>query len=238
MSNVNMWEIEDSFYSDNIQVICGVDEAGRGPLAGPVCAAAVILPKDLEIPGLTDSKKLTDKKRRELFPLIQEQAVAYGIGFATEHEIDEINILQATFLAMQRALDQLKVRPDLALIDGNREKDFGLLVKTVVKGDSLSANIAAASVLAKVTRDNLMMEFSEKYPEYGFEIHKGYGTKAHYAALREFGPSPIHRMTFLKKFYGNQKTYRCLGRSIGCGIPERKALFDHRQWLSQPFWRD
>jgi len=204
MSNVNMWEIEDSFYSDNIQVICGVDEAGRGPLAGPVCAAAVILPKDLEIPGLTDSKKLTDKKRRELFPLIQEQAVAYGIGFATEHEIDEINILQATFLAMQRALDQLKVRPDLALIDGNREKDFGLLVKTVVKGDSLSANIAAASVLAKVTRDNLMMEFSEKYPEYGFEIHKGYGTKAHYAALREFGPSPIHRMTFLKKFYGNQ----------------------------------
>jgi len=204
VSNVNMWEIEDSFYSDNIQVICGVDEAGRGPLAGPVCAAAVILPKDLEIPGLTDSKKLTDKKRRELFPLIQEQAVAYGIGFATEHEIDEINILQATFLAMQRALDQLKVRPDLALIDGNREKDFGLLVKTVVKGDSLSANIAAASVLAKVTRDNLMMEFSEKYPEYGFEIHKGYGTKAHYAALREFGPSPIHRMTFLKKFYGNQ----------------------------------
>lgn len=204
MSKVNMWEIEDSFYSGDIQVICGVDEAGRGPLAGPVCAAAVILPKHLELPGLTDSKKLTDKKRRELFPMIQEQAIAYGIGFATEQEIDEINILQATFLAMQRAMDQLPVKPDLALIDGNREKDFGIPVKTVVKGDSLSANIAAASILAKVTRDNLMVEMAEKYPQYSFEIHKGYGTKAHYAALREFGASPIHRMTFLKKFYGNQ----------------------------------
>ena len=204
MSNVNMWEIENSFYSEEIRVICGVDEAGRGPLAGPVCAAAVILPKDLELPGLTDSKKLTDKKRRELFPLIQEQAVAYGIGFASEQEIDEINILQATFLAMQRALDQLTVKPDLALIDGNREKDFGVPVKTVVKGDSLSANIAAASILAKVSRDNLMQEMAVTYPQYGFEIHKGYGTKAHYAALREFGPSPIHRMTFLKKFYGEK----------------------------------
>lgn len=204
MSNVNMWEIENSFYSEKIRVICGVDEAGRGPLAGPVCAAAVILPKDLELPGLTDSKKLTDRKRRELFPLIQEHAVAYGIGFATEQEIDEINILQATFLAMQRALDQLAVTPDLALIDGNREKNFGIPVKTVIKGDSLSANIAAASILAKVSRDNLMVELAETYPQYGFEIHKGYGTKAHYAALREFGPSPIHRMTFLKKFYGEQ----------------------------------
>ena len=204
MSNVTMWEIENSCYCEEIQVICGVDEAGRGPLAGPVCAAAVILPKDLELPGLTDSKKLTDKKRRELFPLIQEQAIAYGIGLATEQEIDEINILQATFLAMQRALDQLAVKPDLALIDGNRQKDFGLPVKTVVKGDSLSANIAAASILAKVTRDNLMVEMAETYPQYGFEIHKGYGTKAHYAALREHGASPIHRMTFLKKFYGNQ----------------------------------
>lgn len=204
MSNVNMWEIENSFYSEKISVICGVDEAGRGPLAGPVCAATVILPKDLELPGLTDSKKLTDRKRRELFPLIQEHAVAYGIGFATEQEIDEINILQATFLAMQRALDQLAVTPDLALIDGNREKNFGIPVKTVIKGDSLSANIAAASILAKVSRDNLMVELAETYPQYGFEIHKGYGTKAHYAALREFGPSPIHRMTFLKKFYGEQ----------------------------------
>lgn len=204
MSIVNMWEIEDDFYAQNIAVICGVDEAGRGPLAGPVCAAAVILPKHLDLPGLTDSKKLTDKKRRELYPVIKEQAIAYGIGFASEQEIDEINILQATFLAMQRALDQLNVKPDLALIDGNREKDFGIPVKTVVKGDSLSLNISAASVLAKVTRDDLMLELAQKYPQYGFEIHKGYGTRAHYAALREFGPCEIHRMSFLKKFYGEK----------------------------------
>lgn len=204
MSKINMWEIENSCYSEDIKIICGVDEAGRGPLAGPVCAAAVILPEGLEIPGLTDSKKLTDKKRRELYPLIQEQAISYGIGFASEKEIDEINILQATFLAMQRALDQLDVKPDLALIDGNREKDFGIPVKTVVKGDSLSMNIAAASVLAKVTRDDLMMLLAEEYPQYGFEIHKGYGTKAHYAALTEYGPSPIHRLSFLKKFYGEK----------------------------------
>ena len=204
MSQITMWEIENSLYSETVQLICGVDEAGRGPLAGPVCAAAVILPRDLQIPGLTDSKKLTDKKRRELFPVIQEQAVAYGIGLASEQEIDEINILQATFLAMRRALDQLSVRPDLALIDGNRETDFGLPVKTVVKGDSLSANIAAASILAKVTRDNIMIQLSEQYPEYGFEIHKGYGTKAHYAALTEHGASPVHRRSFLKKFYGKK----------------------------------
>lgn len=204
MSDITMWEIENSLYSETVQLICGVDEAGRGPLAGPVCAAAVILPRDLQIPGLTDSKKLTDKKRRELFPVIQEQAVAYGIGLASEREIDEINILQATFLAMRRALDQLSVRPDLALIDGNRETDFGLPVKTVVKGDSLSANIAAASILAKVTRDNIMIQLSEQYPEYGFEIHKGYGTKAHYAALTEHGASPVHRRSFLKKFYGEK----------------------------------
>lgn len=204
MSDITMWEIENSLYSETVQLICGVDEAGRGPLAGPVCAAAVILPRDLQIPGLTDSKKLTDKKRRELFPVIQEQAIAYGIGLASEQEIDEINILQATFLAMRRALDQLSVRPDLALIDGNRETDFGLPVKTVVKGDSLSANIAAASILAKVTRDNIMIQLSEQYPEYGFEIHKGYGTKAHYAALTEHGASPVHRRSFLKKFYGEK----------------------------------
>ena len=204
MSEINMWSIEDGFYAEGVGVICGVDEAGRGPLAGPVCAAAVILPPHLEIPGLTDSKKLTDRKRRELFPLIKEQAIAYGIGLATEQEIDEINILQATFLAMQRAIDQLTVRPELALIDGNREKDFGLPVKTVVKGDSLSMNIAAASVLAKVTRDDIMTALAEEYPQYGFEIHKGYGTKAHYAALTAHGPSPIHRRTFLKKFYGGK----------------------------------
>ena len=204
MSGVNMWEIENSLFSEEIRVICGVDEAGRGPLAGPVCAAAVILPANLEIPGLTDSKKLTDKKRRELYPIIMEQAIAYGIGFASEQEIDEINILQATFLAMQRAIDQLAVKPDLALIDGNRQKDFGVPAKTVVKGDSLSASIAAASILAKVARDNLMLEQAETYPQYKFDVHKGYGTKAHYEALREFGPCPIHRMTFLKKFYGEK----------------------------------
>ena len=201
MSQINMWEIENSLYSDEIVTICGVDEAGRGPLAGPVCAAAVILPKDHQIPGLTDSKKLSDKKRRELFPIIKEQAIAYGIAFASEQEIDEMNILQATFLAMQRAIDMLSVRPDLALIDGNREKDFGLPVRTVIKGDSLSANIAAASVLAKVSRDDVMDELAKTYPEYGFEIHKGYGTKAHYEALRAHGSSPIHRQSFLKKFY-------------------------------------
>ena len=201
MSEITMWEIEDSL---GLHLICGVDEAGRGPLAGPVCAAAVILPTHLQIPGLNDSKKLTDKKRRELFPIIQEQAVAWGIGLASETEIDEINILQATFLAMRRALEQLNARPEIALIDGNRETDFGLPVKTVVKGDSLSANIAAASVLAKVTRDNMMTEMANQYPEYGFEIHKGYGTKAHYEALRTYGPCPIHRKTFLKKFYGEK----------------------------------
>ena len=204
MSDINMWEIEDGFYSQGIHTICGVDEAGRGPLAGPVCAAAVILPPHLELHGLTDSKKLTDKKRRELYPVIKEQAIAYGIGFASEHEIDEINILQATFLAMQRAIDQLEGKAELALIDGNRERDFGLPVKTVIKGDSLSANIAAASVLAKVTRDDLMLEMADQYPQYGFDIHKGYGTKAHYAALTEHGPCAIHRMTFLKKFYGQK----------------------------------
>ena len=204
MSEVNMWAIEDECRAEGYTVICGVDEAGRGPLAGPVCAAAVILPDHLELPGLNDSKKLSDKKRRELFPLIKEQAIAYGIGLADEKEIDEINILQATFLAMERAIEQLEGKADLALIDGNRAKDFGLPVKTVVKGDSLSASIAAASILAKVTRDDMMEAYAGEYPGYGFEIHKGYGTKAHYAALTEKGPSPIHRMSFLKKFYGEK----------------------------------
>ena len=204
MSEVNMWEIENTCFAEGYKIICGVDEAGRGPLAGPVCAAAVILPPNAEIPGLNDSKKLTDKKRRELMPIIKETAVAYGIAFADEKEIDEINILQATYAAMHRAIEQLQIKPDLALVDGNRAGDFGLPVKTVVKGDSLSASIAAASVLAKVTRDDLMLELAEKYPQYGFEIHKGYGTKAHYAALTEHGPSEIHRMTFLKKFYGGK----------------------------------
>lgn len=201
MSEVNLWEIEQSFFDKGYQVICGVDEAGRGPLAGPVCAAAVILPPNTDIPGLDDSKKLSDKRRRELFPLIKQKAIAYGIAFADHKEIDEHNILQATYLAMERAIAMLNVKPDLALIDGNRSKDFGIPVETVVHGDSRSASIAAASVLAKVTRDDYMLEMGKEYPEYGFEIHKGYGTKAHYAALTEFGHCDIHRVSFLKKFY-------------------------------------
>lgn len=204
MSEVNLWEIEKTWADRGFHAICGIDEAGRGPLAGPVCAAAVILPEGLEIPGLNDSKKLTDKKRRELFPMIEEQALAYGIGWASQEEIDEVNILQATFLAMSRAVEQLNIRPDLALVDGNRAPTLDLPVETVVKGDSLSASIAAASVLAKVSRDDVMLRMAEEYPGYGFEVHKGYGTKAHYEALRTFGPTPIHRRTFLKKFYGEK----------------------------------
>lgn len=204
MSDVNLWEIEQTWADRGFHAICGIDEAGRGPLAGPVCAAAVILPERLDIPGLNDSKKLTDKKRRELFPIIKEQAIAFGLGWASQEEIDEINILQATFLAMSRAVEQLKIRPDLALVDGNRAPALDLPVETVVQGDSLSASIAAASVLAKVSRDDVMLRMAEEYPGYGFEVHKGYGTKAHYEALRKFGPSPIHRRTFLKKFYGEK----------------------------------
>ena len=204
MSERSMWEIENSYFAQGVRCICGVDEAGRGPLAGPVCAAAVILPPNLQIPGLDDSKKLSDKRRRELFPVIKQEAIAYAIAFADHTEIDEINILQATYLAMQRALDQLHVRPEMALIDGNRAKDFGLPVQTVVHGDSLSASIAAASILAKVTRDDYMLQMAQVYPHYGFEIHKGYGTKAHYTALDAHGACEIHRMSFLKKYYGEK----------------------------------
>lgn len=204
MERKDMLLIEKSHFAKGITSICGVDEAGRGPLAGPVFAAAVILPPNLEIPGLDDSKKLTDKRRRELFPVIKEQAIAYGVAFATHEEIDKINILQATYLAMERAINSLSVRPELALIDGNRARDFGLPVQTVVKGDSLSASIAAASILAKVSRDDYMEEMAKAYPQYGFEVHKGYGTKLHYEKLSQFGPSPIHRKTFLKKLYGTK----------------------------------
>ncbi len=198
-----LWEFEHAATEEGFSLICGVDEAGRGPLAGPVCAAAVILPPDLELEGLNDSKKLSEKRREALYPLICEQALAYGIAFASEQEIDEINILQATFLAMRRAVEQLGQKPDLALVDGNREPDFGdIPVRTIIKGDSRSANIAAASILAKVTRDRFMLEQDAVYPQYGFAVHKGYGTQKHYAALREYGPCPIHRRSFLKKFYG------------------------------------
>ena len=204
MNHSDMWAIEDTFSGEGYAVICGVDEAGRGPLAGPVCAAAVILPNHLDISGLDDSKKLSDKRRRELFPVIQQQAVSYGIGFADEAEIDEMNILQATVLAMKRAIGQLTVKPDLLLVDGNRKTDFGIPVETVVHGDALCANIAAASVLAKVSRDDLMLELAKEFPGYGFEVHKGYGTKQHYAAITELGMCRIHRRTFLKKFYGEK----------------------------------
>lgn len=204
MEKIDLWETEHQLREKGYTAICGVDEAGRGPLAGPVCAAAVILPMDLAIPGLNDSKKLTEKKREELYPIICEQAVAYGIAFADHKEIDSVNILQATFLAMERAIAQLRGKADFALIDGNREKDFGLPVQTLIKGDSRSANIAAASVLAKVTRDRYMLEMAKEYPGYGFEIHKGYGTKAHYDALTRLGPCAIHRMSFLRKFYGEK----------------------------------
>ena len=204
MSQIDMWKIENDYYQKGVNLIAGVDEAGRGPLAGPVCAAAVILPPNLTIDGLNDSKKLTDKKRRELFPVITENALAYAIAFADEKEIDQINILQATYLAMERAVNKLAIHPDLLLIDGNRTKDFGIPTETVVRGDSLSASIAAASVLAKVTRDNFMLEQAEVYPQYDFDVHKGYGTKAHYAALTEYGPCPIHRMSFLRKLYGEE----------------------------------
>lgn len=204
MSQVDMWQFEDEVAQKGYKLICGVDEAGRGPLAGPVCAAAVILPPHIEIPGLNDSKKLTDKKRRELFPVICQQALAYGIAFSDEKEIDEINILQATFLAMKRAVDTLNIKPDYILVDGNKLPAFEVPAQYVIKGDSLSASIAAASVLAKVTRDDLMLKMGDEYPGYGFEIHKGYGTKAHYEALANLGVCPIHRKTFLKKLYGEK----------------------------------
>lgn len=201
MSTVDLWQIESSFREKGYQLICGIDEAGRGPLAGPVCAAAVILPYGLDIPGLNDSKKLTDKKRSELYEQILSSAACYGIAVADEKEIDEINILQATFRAMERAVSKLNIKPDLILVDGNRLPQLDTETHAVVKGDSLSASIAAASILAKVTRDRFMEQQDELYPAYGFAVHKGYGTKRHYEALTEHGPCPIHRMTFLKKFY-------------------------------------
>ncbi len=196
---------EQNAVNAGYKVVCGIDEAGRGPLAGPVHAAAVILPMGLEIEGLNDSKKLTEKKREQLFDIICEKAIDYSIGVATEKEIDEINILNATFLAMHRAVEGLKIKPDYALIDGNQYPKIPFVTEeTVVKGDAKSMSIAAASILAKVSRDRLMLEKAKEYPEYCFEKHKGYGTKVHYEAIKEFGPSPIHRVTFLKKFYGEK----------------------------------
>jgi len=198
---MDLWEIENEVRGSGIATVCGVDEAGRGPLAGPVCAAAVILPQGLVISGLDDSKKLTERKREQLYDVIVGQAVAYGIAFATVEEIETLNILGATYLAMNRAIAQLKEKPALALIDGNRNAGIEIASRCIVKGDSRCASIAAASILAKVTRDRYMYEMAERYPRYGFDKHKGYGTAAHYAAIREFGPSEIHRMSFLKKMH-------------------------------------
>lgn len=197
---MNLWELEDEFYSRGYEQICGVDEAGRGPLAGPVCAAACMLPRGLELPGLNDSKKLTEKKREELYEQITAQALAWSVCLVDERRIDEINILQATYEAMRGAVSALSVKPGLCLVDGNRDPGLGLPTQTVVKGDGRCADIAAASILAKVTRDRLMQRLDHLYPGYGFAVHKGYGTKAHYAALAALGPSPIHRRTFLKNW--------------------------------------
>ena len=193
---------EHDAYLRGYTAVCGIDEAGRGPLAGPVYAAAVWLPEGLVLDGLNDSKKLSEKKREALFPVILENAVSYGIGFATEQEIDEIDILQATFLAMRRAFDAMQKRCDYALIDGNRMPPLPVPGETIVKGDAKSPSVAAASILAKVSRDRVMLEYAKQYPEYQFEKHKGYGTKVHVEALHTYGPSPIHRKTFLKKILG------------------------------------
>ena len=196
-----LWTLENEIYDSGVKLICGVDEAGRGPLAGPVYAAAVILPRNLEIDGLNDSKKLSEKKREALYDEICQKALSYGIARAELEEIEELNILQATFLAMNRAISQLDIMPELALIDGNRNTGIEIASRCVIKGDSKCADIAAASILAKVSRDRYMLEMAEKYPQYYFEKHKGYGTKLHYEAIREHGPSPIHRMSFLRKMH-------------------------------------
>lgn len=197
---LDMYEYERSLAGDRTPY-CGVDEAGRGPLAGPVCAAAVILPEGLVIPGLNDSKKLTAKKRDALYDIICDTAVAFGIAFATVDEIEALNIKGATYLAMERAIADMDPAPVLALVDGNDKNTLSIPAVKVVKGDSLCASIAAASVLAKATRDRYMDDLDALYPQYGFAKHKGYGTAAHYAALREYGPSPVHRPTYLRKMH-------------------------------------
>ena len=198
---IELWTLENEIYAGGVRLLCGVDEAGRGPLAGPVCAAAVILPQNCEMEGLNDSKKLTEKKREALFDVICAAAVSYGIAFATVEEIEEYNILGATFMAMNRAVAMLDPVPELALIDGNRNTGIQIPSRCIVGGDGKCADIAAASVLAKVTRDRYMRQMAELYPQYGFEKHKGYGTKAHYDAIRAYGPSPIHRPSFLRKMH-------------------------------------
>ena len=199
---MDLWQYEREAREAGFQAVCGCDEAGAGPLAGPVYAAAVILPFGEEIPGLNDSKKLTEKKREALFPVVKEKALAWSVAFVTAEEIDQTDILSARMKAMQLAIDGLNRSADFALIDGNRDKGKSAAITTchrcVVKGDSLSASIAAASILAKVSRDHYMLKLAEEYPQYRFDKHKGYGTKLHYELLRTYGPSPVHRRTFLK----------------------------------------
>ena len=197
------YEFEKAAVNSGFSCICGVDEAGRGPLAGPVCAAAVILPEGAVIEGLDDSKKLTEKKREKLYDIIKETAVAYSVAYGTLEEIETVNILEATYLAMNRAIEGLSVKPDLALTDGNRiPRGIKIPCETIVKGDSKSMSVAAASVLAKVTRDRLMLEYDKKYPEYNFKKHKGYGTKEHTELIKQYGPCEIHRFSFLKNILG------------------------------------
>lgn len=203
---MTLFEYDSEIRQQGCGVLCGIDEAGRGPLAGPVVAGAVILPDGVEIIGLNDSKKLSEKKRDNLYDIILEKALYYGIGYASHEEIDEINILNATYLAMRRAVENLlaqgAVGIDLLLVDGNRDPKIGYPTRTLVKGDGTSASIAAASILAKVTRDREMLQLDQEYPAYGFAKHKGYPTKAHYQAIEENGICPIHRKTFLKKVLG------------------------------------
>ena len=203
---IRMQEYENALYENGnengrVKYIAGVDEVGRGPLAGPVCAAAVILPQNAEIPWLNDSKKLSEKRREEVFDEIADCAVSFGVAFASVEEIEEFNILNATFMAMNRAIAELEPVPELAIIDGNNAAGVKFPNRTIIKGDGCCASIAAASVLAKVTRDRYMYDMDALYPEYGFAKHKGYGTAAHYEALRKYGPSPIHRMSFLRKMH-------------------------------------
>lgn len=202
MMEKDFYQFEREARLKGYELVCGVDEAGRGPLAGSVYAAAVILPEGLDIPGLDDSKKLSEKKREALFPLITQQALAYAVAFATHEEIDELNILNATFLAMRRAVDGLSIRPQMVLVDGNRSPALAQPTRTIVKGDSLSASIAAASILAKVSRDREMKELDKQYPQYQFAKHKGYGTKLHMDLILQYGPCEIHRRSFLKKLLG------------------------------------
>ncbi len=199
--DIDLWQLENELYDSGIITLCGVDEAGRGPLAGPVCAAAVMLPRGIVIDGLNDSKKLSERRRERLYDDIKEKAIHWAVAFASVEEIETLNILGATYLAMNRAIEELGIVPELALIDGNRAKGVEYDTRCIVGGDGKCADIAAASIMAKVTRDRLMYELDAQYPGYGFAKHKGYGTAAHYAAIRELGPCPAHRLSFLRKMH-------------------------------------